>query len=136
MTPNEIPELDKAGLRRFGLVTGSIIAVLFGGLLPFLFGFNYPLWPWYLAVVLVVWAVLAPASMRGLYRGWMRFGLLLNKITTPILMGLVFFVAVTPTALIMKILGRDAMKRSLDKNIDSYRVPSKKSDKSQLEKPF
>ena len=136
MMTDKIPELDKAGLRKFGLVTGSIIAVLFGLLLPFMFSLNYPRWPWYLAAVLVFWALFAPGSMRGVYRGWMRFGLLLNKITTPIIMGLVFFVAVTPTAIIMKLIKRDPMQRKIDKSLDTYRVPSKQSDKSQIEKPF
>lgn len=134
---DDIPELDKNGLRKFGLVTGTIIAVLFGLVLPFLFNLiKYPLWPWYLSGVLMLWALAAPGTMRGLYRGWMRFGLLLNKITTPIIMGLVFFVAVTPTALIMKILQRDPMLRKLDKNLVTYRVPSRKRVKSHIEKPF
>ncbi len=133
---HEIPELDKKGLRDFGLVTGSIIAILFGLLLPYLFNLNFPLWPWYLAGILVLWALVAPDTMRALYRGWMRFGLLLNKITTPIIMGLVFFVAITPTALVMKLFGRDPMHRKLDQNSETYRLPSRTSDRSQIEKPF
>ena len=133
---HEIPELDKKGLRQFGLVTGSIIALLFGFILPWLFNLNYPLWPWYLAGALAFWALLAPATMRGLYRGWMRFGILISKFTTPIIIGLVFFLAIVPTALIMKILRRDAMHRKPDKKLDTYRSPSHTSDKSQMEKPF
>ena len=51
-TQKDIPELDAAGLRRFALVTGAILAVLFGVLLPWLFGFGFPLWPWIVAGVL------------------------------------------------------------------------------------
>ena len=132
----EIPELDAKGLRGFGLTTGAIIAALFGLLIPYLFDLAYPRWPWVITGVLVLWALAAPASMRGLYRGWMRFGLLLNKFTTPIIMGLVFFVVITPMALIMKIFSRDPMRRELDGAIDTYRIPSEKKDKSQIEKPY
>jgi hypothetical protein len=41
-----IPELDKAGLRRFGLTTGIIVAVLFGIVLPWVFNLGWPTWPW------------------------------------------------------------------------------------------
>ncbi|MES0327637.1 MAG: SxtJ family membrane protein [Gammaproteobacteria bacterium] len=133
---HDIPELDKKGLRQFGLVTGSIIVVLFGLLLPWLFDLTYPLWPWYVACALGFWALLAPGTMGGLYRGWMRFGLLLNKITTPVIIGLVYFLAITPTALAMKIFGRDPMHRKLDEKLETYRVPSHVNDKSKMEKPF
>ena len=132
----EIPELNSKGLRDFGLVFGSIISLLFGLILPWLFDLNYPLWPWILAAALVLWALIAPATMRGLYRIWMRFGLLLNKITTPIIMGLVFFIAITPSACIMKVIRRDPMNRKLDENMSSYRVSSRNLDKSHIEKPF
>ncbi len=133
---HDIPELDKDGLRKFALVTGSIIAILFGLLLPFLFNLNYPLWPWYLACLLGLWGLIAPVSIRGLYRQWMRFGLLLNKITTPIIMGLVFYGVITPTAMIMKLIGRDPMHRTLNDGLSTYRLPSRKNDKSHIEKPF
>ena len=132
----EIPTLDKTGLRKFGLMMASIIAVLFGLLLPWIFDLSFPLWPWIVAGVLAAWSLVAPASLNWLYIGWMRFGLLLNKITTPIIMGLVFFIVVTPMSLIMKLLGRDPMQRKLSKQVDTYRIPSRKRDISQIEKPF
>ena len=133
---HDIPELDNKGLREFGLVTGSIIAVLFGLLFPWLFELNYPLWPWYLACALGLWALLAPGTMSGLYRGWMRFGLLINKVTTPIIIGLVYFLAITPTGLVMKLLGRDPMNRKLDKQLGSYRNICNSNNKSNMENPY
>ena len=46
-----IPELDHAGLRRFGLTTGALIAGIFGLLLPWLFDARYPAWPWLAAAL-------------------------------------------------------------------------------------
>ena len=53
----------------------------------------------------------------------MRFGLLLSRITTPLIMGVVFFLLITPVALILKVLRKDAMKRRLDDS-ESYRIDS------------
>jgi hypothetical protein len=131
-----IPELDRKGLRDFGLVTGAIVAGLFGLFFPWAFGANYPLWPWILFGVLGVWALLVPNSLKPVYRGWMRFGLLLSKVTTPIIMGAVFFLVISPMALVLRIGRWDAMHRRMDPNAESYRMPSKEAPKENLENPF
>ncbi len=63
-----IPELDRKGLREFGLVTGTIVAVLFGLFFPWLLERAFPLWPWVVFGVLGAWALVAPLSLRPLYR--------------------------------------------------------------------
>ena len=136
MATHHIPELDTAGLRKFGITTGAIIAVLFGLILPWLFGLNYPKWPWIVGGVLALWGVIAPDTLRPVYVGWMKFGLMLSKITTPLVLSLVFFVAITPLALAMKVIKRDAMRRSYDADSDSYRIASEEHPPEQLEKPF
>lgn len=136
MTPHDIPELDAAGLRRFALVTGAIVLVLFGGLLPWAFGFAWPAWPWILAGVLGAWGLVAPASLRPVYRGWMRFGLLMNRVTTPLILGLLFFAIITPVALFMKLIRRDTMARKLASGETSYRVASTKQAREKMERPY
>ncbi len=135
MAEHEIPELDRKGLREFGLVTGGIVAGLFGLFFPWLLERSLPLWPWIVFGVLGVWGLIAPLSLRPVYRGWMRFGLMLSKVTTPLIMGIVFFVVITPVALILKIVGNDPMARKFDDS-ESYRVPTKKAPTENLEKPY
>ena len=132
---NSIPELDQKGLREFGLVTGAIVAVLFGLFFPWLLERSFPLWPWAVFGVLGAWALLAPLSLRPVYRAWMRLGLLLSKITTPIVMGLVFYAVITPFALVFKLARKDAMQRKIDER-DSYRVASEKIRENSLEHPY
>ena len=120
----EIEKLDKQGLRKFGLITGAIVVGLFGLLLPWLLGINWPLWPWYLAGALWVLAIIIPVALNPIYHVWMRFGLILGWINTRIILGLVFYVFFTPFALILKVLGKDPMSRKLNASINSYRVPS------------
>jgi len=139
MTEHNIPELDKKGLREFGLVTGGIVAGLFGLFFPWIldraFPAEFPVWPWVLFAVLGIWGLVAPDSLRPVYRGWMKFGLLLSRVTTPIIMGLVFYLVVTPFGLVRRIFGKDPMARKFE-DLVSYRVPSKKAPVKNLEKPF
>lgn len=60
-----------------------------------------------------LWAAgfLIPGSLGPVYRGWMRFALLLSKITTPILMGIVFFLVIGPIGSLMRLFGKNPMKR-------------------------
>jgi hypothetical protein len=131
-----IPDLDAKGLRSFGLTTGAIVAVLFGLLLPWLFGRAFPLWPWVVFAVLAAWALLAPRSLRLVYRYWMKLGLLLSRVTTPIVLGVVFFLVVAPMGLIRRVFGHDAMARVLDDAVPSYRTKSRAKGSYKLENPY
>jgi Saxitoxin biosynthesis operon protein SxtJ len=131
-----IPELDRKGLREFGLTTGGILAALFGVFFPWLLSRPYPLWPWIIAGVLVGWALAAPATLRTFHRLWMRLALLLNRITTPVVMAAVYFLVITPLAFIMRIAGRDPMAQRFDANAKSYRIAIKKRSKDHMERPF
>jgi hypothetical protein len=133
---HSIPELDRRGLRRFGLVTGGIVALLFGLAFPWLFERTLPTWPWVVFGVLAAWAALAPTTLRGVYRGWMRLGLLLNKITTPLIMGAIFALVIVPVGLVMRIARHDPLRRQLDRDVGSYRIESQKPPRDNMEKPF
>lgn len=135
-TIDAIPELDRKGLREFGLVTGAIVAVLFGLFFPWVFERGFPIWPWVVLGVLGAWALIAPGTLGPVYKGWMRFGILLNKITSPIVMGVMFIVLIVPIGLIMRLAKRDPMHRSFDRSLDTYRTPSQRPPKDNMEKPF
>lgn len=131
-----IPELDRKRLREFGLTSGAIIAVIFGLFFPWLLELGLVWWPWVLFAVLALMALTAPMMLQPVYRVWMRFGLKMSKITTPIIMGAVFFLVITPTALVMKVFSRDPLHRKLSDNASSYRVPSHKTERKRIERPF
>ena len=133
---HEIAEIDRKGLREFGLLTGAIVAVLFGLFFPWLLEFSIPLWPWLVGAVLGIWGLAAPDSLRPVYNGWMKFGLLLSKITTPIILGVVFFIVMLPIALIMRLFGHDPMARRFDDRAESYRVSSREIPRENVERPY
>ena len=136
MTTHDIPELDRDGLRQFGLTTGAILSVLFGLVLPWLFDLEYPRWPWFVGGVLIVWGLVHAPSLNPVYRVWMRFGLLLGRITTPLVLGLVFFFMITPLSLAMRVFGRTGLKTTPDPQRASYRETSETPAANHMEKPF
>lgn len=127
---------ERAKLRGFGLTVGPVLAGLFGLLLPWLFGHAWPLWPWIAGAVLAFWALAWPAGLRPLHRGWMQFGRLAAFINTRVLLGLIFYLMVLPTGLILRVLGKDPMARRLERGLTSYRVTSRQPPDDHLKRPF
>ena len=131
-----IPELDRKGLREFGLTFGIIVVVIFGLFFPWLLEIDWPAWPWMVAAPFWLLALVQPLWLRLIYRGWMRFGLLASRVMTPLVLGIVFFVMISPMAMVRRLMGKDPMQRTLDPDQKSYRVQSTKSPKEKLERPF
>ena len=135
MSDHIIPELDRKGLREFGLVTGAIVGVLFGLFFPWILERPIPRWPWVIFGVLAVLGLVAPMALNPVYKIWMRFGLFMSKIMTPLIMGIVFFIVITPVGLFRRLFAKDPLARTFE-DTDSYRVPSKKAPTENLEKPY
>jgi hypothetical protein len=104
--------------RAFGIVFTVFFALI--GLWPLPWGGNPRWWALGIAAVFLFAALVCPKTLAPLNRAWMRFGLLLHKIVNPVIMGLIFFLTVTPTALIMRALGKDPSRRRLDKDATTY----------------
>lgn len=136
MTNHEIRKLDNKGLRDFGLLIGGLIAGLFGLLIPLLRHHSIPWWPWIVGGVMAVLALAAPRALNPIYHAWMRFGLILNAIETPIILGIVFYLILLPMGMIKRLLGDDPMQRKLQGDTVTYRVPSKVRTKISMERPF
>ncbi len=120
-------------LRRFAALVGTIVGVV--GIL---------LWPGFLsgALLSVTGMLLAgiamPRMLTGPYRVWMTFALVLGYIMTRTVLGLVFFLVVTPLGLIMRLLGRDPMNRKLNPDAPTYWIQREKEENSRerLEKLY
>lgn len=131
-----IETLDKAGYRKFGLVTSAIVVGLFGLGIPLLFSLNFPRWPWIFAGVLSAWALLAPSTLKPVYVGWMKFGNMMNWINTRLILGILFYCLFMPFGLVMRAFGKDPMHRKLDSSASSYRVECQQDDKDNVEHPY
>jgi Saxitoxin biosynthesis operon protein SxtJ len=129
------PELDRAGLRKFGLATGGMFVLTFGLLLPWLFGLRWPAWPWWVAGALALPALVWPPSLAPVYRIWMRMADVLGRINSWMLLAAVFYLVFTPFGAVRRLLGSDPMRRRIGAK-GSYREPSTKRDPKSLERPY
>lgn len=135
-TDREVPLSDLQTLRQFAFTMAGMIAVVFALLLPFVFDYAMPWWPWVLALLLLACGVGAPAALRLPYRWWMRLAMVMNRITTPLILGLVFFIVLTPTGWLMRRFARKSMTLDLDNSSASYRISSRNRAREDMEKPF
>lgn len=104
--------------RVFGIVFAALFAII--GCWP-LFGGAPPRW-WSvaLAAAFALPAFVAPGLLRPLNWLWHQFGLLLHKIVSLLLMGAIFFLCVTPIALIMRLLGKDVLALRRRDDLSTY----------------
>ena len=79
------------------------------GLYPLKSGGNTRVWSIVLSLVFLIITIIKPNLFTFLNKLWIKFGLLLGKIISPIIMGLVFFLVVTPVGIFLKILKKDVM---------------------------
>lgn len=107
--------------RAFGLVFAGFFAVLFS--LGCWRG-HLQLWTTRaalgLAVLFLILALAAPRWLSPLNQVWTRFGQLLHAVTSPLVLGLVFFLVVTPLGLLARLLGRDFLRLKRDPQAHSY----------------
>lgn len=102
----------------FGLIFAAIFLVI--ALSPLISGGTPHLWALVLAIAFFLAALLFPKTLGPLNVLWAKFGLMMHKIVNPLLMGLIFFVAVLPTGIIMRLLGKDPMQREFNASATSY----------------
>ena len=107
--------------RTFGFVFAGAFALF--GLLPLLRGKPVRLWCLAISAGFVLTALAVPVILHPLNRVWVRFGVLIGKITNPLITGLMFFVVFTPVALILRLLGKDPLRLKFDRAAATYWIP-------------
>lgn len=134
----QIPPIDAAGLRLFGLLFSLFIAIIFAYILPsYLDRQVISLEYWMATTVLIMFgAIILPSCIRWIYIPWMAVSLLIGHIVNTIILTTVFYFLITPIGLLMKVIKHDPMHRSLDSGALSYRKKSKTFAKINFERPF
>ncbi len=112
--------------RTFGIVFAVVFVLI--AAFPLIGGHAPRLWALGVGVFFLIAAFAFPAALRPLNIVWYRFGMLLHKIVNPLVMGLLFFITVTPIALIMRLVGKDPLNRQFDPNVSSYWVEREPGD--------
>ena len=128
--------LTNKKLREFGLIFGAILVLLFGVLLPWIFGSNFPLWPWWILGVTGSMALIYPQSLRLLFNAWMLFGMVMGWINTRVILGVIFYCVIMPYGLTIRLLGKDLLSKKLDSALFTYRIINNDDDINDMNNPF
>jgi hypothetical protein len=129
-------EIKPSSNRGFGLVIATFFSIV--ALWPLVHAEPVRWWALGVAAGFALVSLLWPATLAPLNTLWTRFGLLLYKVVSPVVLGLLFFVTITPIALIMRVLGKDPLRLRRDPHTASYWMertppgPSPESMKNQF----
>lgn len=132
-------------LRKFGLLFGVFFILVFAIIIPVLgkgFGALWsdmgllPWWPWVTGGLVIVWALIHPASLHLVHRPWMKFADIAAWVNTRIIMILLFYLVILPTGFIMRLFGHDPMRLKSEKQLESYRNIREPQDRDHMRHPY
>ena len=112
--------------RSFGFL--FFIVFLAISLWPLISQEDLRLWAFILAIIFFVLGILNSKFLTPLNKLWMKFGLFLGSIVAPLVMGIVYFMVVTPVGLIMRSLGKDLLRIKKNKSASTYWIAREKQD--------
>ena len=118
--------------RNFGLVFFIIFFII--GLWPILNQNEFRYWAFFISLIFLILAILNSKILTPLNKIWLYFGIALGKLVSPIVMGFIFFLVVTPIGIIMRLLGKDILNLK-KKNKGSYCI-NKVKNKTNMKKQF
>ena len=118
--------------RSFGIV--FFVVFLLISLYPLINQESIRLWSLTISIIFLILGLFNSRLLTPLNKIWFKFGLFLGKIVSPIIMGLIFFVVVTPIGFLMRVLGKDLLNLKLN-NDKSYWI-EKKEPKSKMKNQF
>ena len=119
--------------RNFGIVFFLVFFVI--GIYPLIKDGDLRIWSLIISIIFLILGLLNSSILYPLNRIWMKFGYLLGAIIAPIVMALIFFGVVTPTGILMKIVGKDLLNLKKKKNKKTYWIKKEKL-KSSMKNQF
>jgi len=118
--------------RSFGLVFFVVFIII--TFYPLLGSENVRLWSLIISLIFLILGLMNSKILTPLNKLWFKFGILLGRIISPLIMGIIFFFVVTPIGLLMKIFKKDLLNLKYEKDI-SYWI-EKKEPKSKMKNQF
>ena len=126
-------EIKISSNRSLGLV--FFVVFLIVALWPLKNAEDIRLWSLVLSIIFFILGIFNSKLLTPLNKLWFKFGIFLGAIISPIIMGIVYFLVVTPTGVFMRLLGKDLLKTSKVKNTSTYWIKRNKQQ-STMKKQF
>ena len=118
--------------RSFGIVFFIVFFII--AIFPLLNGGSIRIWSVVLSIIFLILGLINSSILYPLNKIWFKFGILLGKFVSPIVLGVIFFFVVTPIGILMKILGKDLLNLKSN-NEKSYWIKRSKI-KSKMKDQF
>jgi len=125
-------EIKLSSNRSFGIVFFIVFLII--ATWPLLNGNEIRYWSLIISIVFLLLGILNSKILTPLNKIWFKIGILLGNVIAPIIMGIIFFVVVTPTSFVMKILRKDLL--NLKKNNENSYWIEKKNENSKMKNQF
>ena len=125
-------EIKIGSNRSFGVV--FFVVFLLIALYPVINNGEIRIWSLITSIIFLILGLLNSKLLNPLNKLWFKFGIVLGKIISPLIMGIIFFLVVTPTGLIMRLLRKDILSLKYNQN-SSYWI-EKKGPKSKMKNQF
>jgi len=119
---------SKKDLRKFGLTVGPVLMAI--GILLLVRGRESAVYWGIGGLVLVALALAAPATLKPLNKLWMSLAIILGWIMTRVILTILFFIALTPTGLIARLMRKDILDRKFDRKKDTYWQAREKKERN------
>ena len=104
--------------RSFGLVFFIVFIII--ALWPLTSEDSIRIWSIIVSLIFLILGLINSKLLTPLNQLWFKFGITLGAIVAPVVMGIVFFLVVTPTSLILNIMGKDLLNKKYDKKKKTY----------------
>ena len=118
--------------KSFGIVFFTVFLII--AIWPLLNGYEIRYWSLIISIVFLLLGILNSKILTPLNKIWFKIGILLGNVISPIVMSIIFFLVVTPTSFIMKILGKDLL--NLKKNTKNSYWIKKQNQNSRMKNQF
>ena len=119
--------------KNFGLVFFVFFLII--GLWPLLETNEIRYWSIFLSIIFLLLGITNSKLLNPLNKIWFNFGILLGKMISPLVMGIIFFLVVTPIGVIMRVFGKDILSLKYNKKNKSYWI-EKNGPKSKMKNQF
>ena len=118
--------------KSFGIVFFIVFLII--SLYPLIKDGNLRLWSLIVSLIFLILGLINSTILTPLNRLWFKFGIFLGKIVSPIILGTIFFLIVTPTGLLLRLFGKDVINLKYNKD-NSYWI-KKTGPKSNMKDQF